>query len=118
MSRSCQPRYAALFNARDFDAVRAMLAEQVQVDVIGRAKLHGVDDVVKNYFHNYQQTDDWQLGLGVVEGRVAILDHDPNEASDEPLYFMLITWDKSRASPICDYRYARYVMPDAKVAAK
>ena len=111
-------RYAALFNARDFDAVRAMLAEEVRVDVIGRAKLHGVDDVVNNYFHNYQRTDDWHLSLGVVEGRSAILVDDPNEASDQPAYFMLITWDKNHASLIRDYRYARYVMPDVKVAAR
>jgi RNA polymerase sigma-70 factor, ECF subfamily len=111
-------RYAALFNARDFDAVRAMLAEEVRVDVIGRAKLLGIDNVVNNYFHNYQQTDDWHLSPGSVEGRPAILVHDPNEASDQPAYFMLITWDKGQASLIRDYRYARYVMPDARVAAQ
>jgi RNA polymerase sigma-70 factor, ECF subfamily len=111
-------RYAALFNARDFDTVRAMLAEEVRVDVIGRAKLHGVDDVVNNYFHNYQQTADWFLSPGVIEGRPAILVYDPNEASDQPTYFMLITWDKSQASLIRDYRYARYVMPDTKLAGK
>ena len=95
-----------------------MLAEEVRVDVIGRAKLRGVDDVVDNYFHNYQRTDDWHLSLGVVEGRSAILVHDPNEASDQPAYIMLITWDKNHASLIRDYRYARYVMPDVQVAAK
>ena len=111
-------KYAALFNARDFEAVRAMLAEEVRVDVIGRAKLLGVDNVVNNYFHNYQQTDDWHLSPGSVEGRPAILVHDPKKASDQPAYFMLITWDKSQAAFIRDYRYARYVMPDAKLTAR
>ena len=109
-------QYAALFNARDFEAVRAMLAEEVRVDVIGRAKLFGVDDVVNNYFHNYQQTHDWHLSPGSVEGRPAILVYDPKEGSDQPTYFMLITWDKNQASLIRDYRYARYAMPDAKLA--
>jgi RNA polymerase sigma-70 factor, ECF subfamily len=116
--RGLLSRYAALFNARDFDTVRAMLAEEVRVDVIGRAKLHGVDDVVNNYFHNYQHTADWLLSPGVIEGRPAILVYDTNEASDQPAYFMLITWDKSQASLIRDYRYARYVMPDTKLAGK
>jgi RNA polymerase sigma-70 factor, ECF subfamily len=111
-------QYASLFNARDFNAVRAMLAEEVRVDVIDRAKLHGVDDVVNNYFHNYQKTYDWHLSVGVVEGRAAILVHDPNEALERPAYFMLITWEKSLAFRIRDYRYARYVMHDARVAAK
>src|SRR5205085_1518449 len=30
-------RYATLFNARDFDALRAMLAEDVQLELVGRA---------------------------------------------------------------------------------
>src|SRR5215475_9652309 len=107
-------QYAALFNARDFEAVRAMLAEEVRVDVIGRAKLLGVDDVV----NNYQQTDDWHLSPGSIEGRPAIFVYDPKEGSDQPAYFMLITWDKYQASVIRDYRYARYVMPDAKLAAR
>jgi RNA polymerase sigma-70 factor, ECF subfamily len=115
--RELLARYVDLFNARDFDAVRAMLADEVRVDVIGRAKLQGVAEVVNNYFHNYQLTDDWRFALGVVEDRAVILVYDRHEVSVQPAYFMLITWDESQVSLIRDYRYARYVMQDAKVTA-
>ncbi|TIU60356.1 MAG: RNA polymerase sigma factor, partial [Mesorhizobium sp.] len=34
-------RYIDLFNARDFDGVRALIAEDVQVDVVNRTRLDG-----------------------------------------------------------------------------
>jgi len=115
--RELLARYVDLFNARDFDAVRAMLADEVRVDVISRAKLRGVAEVVNNYFHNYRLTDDWRLTLGAVEDRAAILVYDRHEAQVQPAYFMLIAWDESQVSLVRDYRYARYVMRDAKITA-
>jgi RNA polymerase sigma-70 factor (ECF subfamily) len=61
--------------------------------------------------------DDWRLDLGLVEGRPAILAYDPHEASLQPVYFMLITWDDAQVSLIRDYRYARHVMQDAEITA-
>jgi RNA polymerase sigma-70 factor (ECF subfamily) len=108
--------YVDRFNARDFETVRAMLADEVQLDLIGRAKRRGVAEV-NNYFHNYQQMDDWRLGLGLVEGRLAILVYDPHAGSPQPAYFILITWEDTQVSFIRDYRYARYVMRDAEITA-
>ncbi len=108
-------RYIDRFNARDFDAVRDMLADEVQLDLFGKAKMRGVAEVSDIYFHNYRHLDDWQLALGLVEGRLAILAYDPHEASAQPVYFMLLTWDKDQVSRIRDYRYARYVMRDATI---
>jgi RNA polymerase sigma-70 factor (ECF subfamily) len=108
-------RYIDRFNARDFEAVRALLADEVRLDLFGRAKLRGVAEVSNIYFHNYQQKDDWRLGLGLVEGRPAILAYDPQSESPQPAYFILITWEDSQVSLIRDYRYARYVMRDAEI---
>jgi RNA polymerase sigma-70 factor (ECF subfamily) len=110
-------RYIDRFNARDFDAVRAMLADEVRLDLIGRLKRRGVAEVSDNYFYNYQQKDDWHFGLGLVEGRLAILAYDLHEGSRQPAYFLLITWGDAQVSVIRDYRYARYVMRDTKIAA-
>jgi len=103
------------FNARDFDAVRALLADEVRLDVISRATYRGVTEV-GHYFHNYEQVDDWRLALGTVEQRPAILVYDPRESSSQPIYFMLLAWDDAQVSHIRDYRYAPYVMRDAAVA--
>ena len=49
-------RYVALFNARDWDGVRAMLAEDVHLDLVSRAQRTGraVGDYMSNYdrFHD------------------------------------------------------------------
>ena len=109
-------RYVDRFNARDFDAVRTMLADEVRLDLVGRAKLDGADDVNNRYFYNYNLVDDWRLALGLVEARLAVLAYDPADASPQPAYFVLLTWKDSRVSFIRDYRYARYVVQDAVIS--
>jgi RNA polymerase sigma-70 factor, ECF subfamily len=74
--RELLARYVDRFNARDFDAVRAMLADEVRLDLISRAKFRGVAEV-GGYFEKYAQVDDWRLVPGVVEGRPAILADEP-----------------------------------------
>jgi RNA polymerase sigma-70 factor, ECF subfamily len=106
--------YVDRFNARDFDAVRAMLADEVRLDLINRATLRGVAKVGE-YFHRYAEADDWQLALGIVEQRPAILVYDPREQSPQPVYFMLLAWDGAQVSMIRDYRYAPYVLREADV---
>jgi RNA polymerase sigma-70 factor (ECF subfamily) len=108
--------YIDRFNARDFEAVRAMLADEVRLDLINRLKRRGVTEVGE-YFYRYEQVDDWRLGLGLVEGRLAILVYDLHEESSQPAYFMLITWDEAQVSLIRDYRYARHVIRDAEITA-
>jgi RNA polymerase sigma-70 factor (ECF subfamily) len=112
--RELLARYIDRFNARDFDAVRAMLADQVRLDLVNRTTRQGHVEVGE-YFHRYDQTDDWQLALGSVENRPAILVYHTREASSQPAYFMLLAWDDARVSLIRDYRYARYVMRDAEL---
>jgi len=112
--RELLARYVDRFNARDFDAVRAMLADEVRLDLIGRAKFGGVAEV-SQYFDRYAQVDDWRLALGVVEDRPAILVDDPREGSSQPAFFMLIEWEDAQVSRIRDYRYARHVLRDAAI---
>jgi RNA polymerase sigma-70 factor, ECF subfamily len=102
------------FNARGFDAVRAMLADEVRLDLVNRVTLRGVTKVGE-YFHRYVEVDDWQLALDVVERRSAILVYDPRQQSSQPVYFMLLAWDGTQVSMIRDYRYVRYVLREADV---
>jgi len=107
-------RYIDRFNARDFDAVRAMLADEVRLDLINRSTRRGLAQV-SEYFHRYEQRDDWHLVLGAVENRPAILVYDLQKESSQPAYFILLAWDDARVSYIRDYRYAPYVMRGAEV---
>jgi RNA polymerase sigma-70 factor (ECF subfamily) len=107
-------RYIAHFNAHDFDSVRAMLAEEVRLDLVNRLKRQGLVEVGE-YFHRYEQLATFHLALGTVEHRPAILVYPTPEPAAPPDYFMLLTWEAGRVALIRDYRYASYIMRDAEV---
>jgi RNA polymerase sigma-70 factor, ECF subfamily len=106
--------YIDLFNERDFDAVRDMLAEEVRLDLVGRTRMNGKAEV-GTYLHNYANTADWRLVLGSVEGHPAVIVRSPKRDADAPLYFILLKWDGEKLTGIRDFRYARYVIEDADV---
>lgn len=112
--RELLARYIDRFNARDFDAVRAMLANEVRLDLVNRASRRGLVEV-SEYYDRYQQADDWYLTLGVVESRPAILVYESHERTAPPVYFILVVWEAAQIALIRDYRYARYVMRDAEL---
>jgi len=106
--------YVERFNARDFDALRAQLADEVKVEVVNRTRLSGRGEVGR-YFGNYSQTTDWHLVPGLVDGRPAVIVHDPDRLSGTPIYFMLVAWADGRLTEIRDFRYARYAVEDAEM---
>jgi RNA polymerase sigma-70 factor (ECF subfamily) len=107
--------YVARFNARDFDALRAQLADEVKVEVVNRTRLNGRGEVGR-YFGNYSQSRDWYLVPGLVEGRPAVVVLDPDQPAGPPLYFMLIDWRDGHLLNVRDFRYARYVVDGAELS--
>ena len=105
--------YVAHFNARDFDAIRAMIADDVRLDLVSKTRLHGKAEVSR-YFGNYSKAGDWHLVPGLVEGRPAILVFDPNEPGAGPKYFMLLQWSVDKVADIRDFRHAPYVIDGAE----
>ena len=75
--------YVAHFNARDFDAIRAMIADDVRLDLVNKTRMNGKIEVSK-YFGNYSKVTDWHLVPGLVEGHPAILVFDPSEPGSAP----------------------------------
>ncbi|MBV8190767.1 MAG: sigma-70 family RNA polymerase sigma factor [Alphaproteobacteria bacterium] len=106
--------YVARFNARDFDALRVLLADEVKVEVVNRARLNGRGEAGR-YFTNYSQSSDWRLVPGLVDRRPAVLAHHPEDPSGQPLYFILVDWSEERLMNVRDFRYARYVMDGAEL---
>jgi RNA polymerase sigma-70 factor (ECF subfamily) len=105
--------YVAHFNARDFDAIRAMIADDVRLELVSRTRLNGKAEVSR-YFGNYSKVADWHLVSGLVEGRPAILVFDPNEPGAGPKYFMLLQWSDGKIADIRDFRHAPYVIEGAE----
>jgi RNA polymerase sigma-70 factor (ECF subfamily) len=105
--------YVAHFNARDFDAIRAMIADDVRLDLVNKTRMNGKIEVSK-YFSNYSKVRDWHLVPGLVEGHPAILVFDPNEPGSAPKYFMLLQWSADKVATIRDFRHAAYVIDGAE----
>src|SRR5712672_167404 len=105
--------YVAHFNARDFDAIRAMIADDVRLDLVNKTRMNGKAEVSR-YFGNYSKVRDWHLVPGLVEGRSAILVFDPSEPGSRPKYFMLLDWSAGKVATIRDFRHARYVIDGAE----
>ena len=106
--------YVAHFNARDFDAIRAMIADDVRLDLVNKTRLSGKAEVSR-YFSNYSEVSDWHLVPGLVEGHPAILVFDPNEPGSTPKYFMLLRWSADKVATIRDFRHAAYAIDGAEV---
>jgi RNA polymerase sigma-70 factor (ECF subfamily) len=106
--------YIDRFNAREFDTLRNMLADDVKVDLVNRRRLQGRDEA-SNYFGNYAHATHWHFVPGFVEGKPAILVYSPADPAGPPTYFVLLEWSADRLLGIRDFLYAPYVMEGAQV---
>jgi RNA polymerase sigma-70 factor (ECF subfamily) len=107
--------YVRHFAARDFDQLRALLARDVRLEIVGVAKNNGAKPL-GCYLGRYSEAKDWFPCVGSVEGRPAILMFNPQETSERPSYFILLDSVKGEVASIRDYRHAQYVMTDAQFA--
>jgi RNA polymerase sigma-70 factor (ECF subfamily) len=112
--RSLLAAYVDRFNARDFDAIRNMLADEVRLELVNKTRMNGKSEVRK-YFSNYALVQDWLLVPGFVDRRPAILVRDPRDASGAPTYFMLLDWAGGQLIRIIDFRNARYATEGAEI---
>ncbi|WP_404927560.1 sigma-70 family RNA polymerase sigma factor [Mesorhizobium sp. ORM16] len=106
--------YIDRFNARDFDAVRDMLADEVRLELVARTRFTGPKEVA-TYFHNYSHLPDWRFVPGFVEDRPVVLVHDGNDPAARPAYFILLVWQEGKLAAIRDFRHARYVADSAEL---
>jgi RNA polymerase sigma-70 factor (ECF subfamily) len=106
--RSLLAAYVARFNARDFDGIRAMLADEAKVEVVNRTRMNGREEASR-YYGNALSGDDWRVIAGQIEGRPAVITVDPNDPTATPVHFAVLHFEGGRLLEIRDFRYARYV---------
>ncbi|AVA25046.1 sigma-70 family RNA polymerase sigma factor [Rhizobium sp. NXC24] len=101
--------YVDLFRGGDFDAIRAMLADEVKLDLVNRLRLEGRDKI-GIYFTRYSEETRWRFALGAIEGQPAMLVFDSTGPMDRPAHFVLIGWSENRIIEIRDFLFAPYVL--------
>ncbi len=113
--RTLLAAYIDRFNARDFDAVRAMLADEVHLDLVNRRQMHGRPEVV-TYFGNYAIATPRRFELGFVDGRAAMLVYHA-AAPETVAYFVLVDFRDASVLHIRDFLYADYAVEGAHIVS-
>jgi hypothetical protein len=108
-TRAQLDRYASLFNARDWDGVRALVSDDCRLDLVSKSQRRGKQ--VGMYFGRYEKEN--------VELRVVRLDGDYAYAayvagSERPAYFILLEFADGRVASIRDFRYVSYIATEAE----
>jgi RNA polymerase sigma-70 factor (ECF subfamily) len=101
-------RYVALFNARDWDGVRAMLARDVTLDLVG----HGVKEAGTSYFANYSRRSDWSMSPAWMDGREVIAVRRTPE-DERPLHVIELSIADGKIAAIRDFVHACNVVDEA-----
>jgi len=105
-------RYASLFNAHDWDGIRALLADDVRLDLVSQRKAAGRREV-GHYLGNYERAGDWHLVPVWLEGREALAVM-ADAAATTPRYFIELAWnDAGHVAAIRDLRYVSYIASEA-----
>jgi RNA polymerase sigma-70 factor (ECF subfamily) len=105
--------YVERFNARDFDAVRDMLANEVRLDLVAKVQKKGRSEVAP-YFENYARLEDWHFVPGLVDGLPAVLVRNPSDPTGKLAYFIMLQWERGRVANIQDFYFARYATEGAE----
>jgi RNA polymerase sigma factor (sigma-70 family) len=101
-------RYVSLFNARDWDGIRALVSDDCRLDLVAKSQRRGKQ--VGAYLARYER-EQLSARIARVEGRPAVAVYRPDEP--QPAYFILLELEAGRVSAIRDFRYVPYITADA-----
>jgi RNA polymerase sigma-70 factor (ECF subfamily) len=109
-------RYINLFNGRDWDGLRALLADDVRLSQSTYPMRVGSANVGMFFgiYAEYAKTEDVWLAPAWLEGREVIAVFE-SRSDPHPSYVMWLEWQGEKISFIRDYRYVRYVVTDAEL---
>ena len=106
-------RYADLFNAHDWDGLRALLGEEARLDVVSRTQRRGRE--VGTYYGKYAEiapTEQLRAEAGLADGLPVIACFRPGAI--RPAWFVRLEWDAGRVVSIRDFRYVPYIAQGAR----
>ncbi|MDP3273986.1 MAG: sigma-70 family RNA polymerase sigma factor [Deltaproteobacteria bacterium] len=104
-------RYVALFNAGEWDGVRALVGEDCRLDLVGKSQRSG--RAVGMYFARYER-EFVTLRVGMLDGQLALGAY--LEGAILPRYWVLVEVRDGAVRAIRDYRYVSYIAEGASFA--
>jgi RNA polymerase sigma factor (sigma-70 family) len=108
-TRAHLDRYASLFNARDWDGVRALVSDDCRLDLVSKSQRRGKQ--VGAYFGRYEKQD-VSLRVLRLEGQLALGAYVAG--ANKPAYFILLAFEDGRVTSIRDFRYVPYIAAEAE----
>lgn len=99
-------RYAKLFNAHDWDGLRALLADDCRLDLVARHERRGKG--VGEYFTRYAEVRDLRVVPGTLDGRLVLGMYTPRSAPT-PQSFVFLSFRGDELTEIRDFRYVPYI---------
>ena len=109
-TRADLDRYTRLFNARDWDGLRAMVGQDCRLDLVSRSQRRGKQ--VGMYFERYE-TADVRLRVARLEGRLVCAAY--LAGAPQPAYFILLETAAGSVTAIRDFRYVPYIAAEAEL---
>lgn len=106
-------RYADLFNARDWDGLRALLGEEARLDLVTRWQRRG--SATASYYTRYAEitaTEDLRAEPGFADGVPVVAVVRPG--ATRPTYFLRLSWEQGRLTEIRDFYYVPYLTEEAR----
>ena len=105
--------YVDRFNARDFDGIRTMLADEVRFDLV--ARLQGGRSAFETYFTRYAEMSTWLLTIGWVGGRLAAVVTNPADPGGRRVSLIVIDWTGEKIARLRDFYHAPYALEGAEI---
>jgi RNA polymerase sigma factor (sigma-70 family) len=106
-------RYVDLFNAHNWDGLRALLAAESRLEVVSRVRHERAPDAgYYDRYAAYTATEDLHAKAGFV-GSVPVIAMFHRPSDPEPAYFVLLETSAGQISFIRDFRYVPYIAKDA-----
>lgn len=106
-------RYVEMFNERNWEGLRALLAADVKLVQSSNPPRVGSAQV-GSFFTNYANVGRLWLAPAWLEDREVIAVFE-SRADPKPAYVMWLEWRDGQITFIRDYRYVRYVIADAEL---
>jgi RNA polymerase sigma-70 factor (ECF subfamily) len=103
-------RYVEMFNRRDWNGLRALLAADVRLK---QSDYPVRTEDANLFFTFYAKSPPRRVAAAWLDGREVIAVYDTS--AEEPSHFMWLEWRDGQISFIRDYRYVPYVVTEAEL---